>query len=132
MLTDGEASLLSRLVKELCSRLPMNSSVLAYVMNEKLKAAGSEHQVSRSYVKSFVKGLGLSRLSYRKNVKRGEVEIDKALAFDMSMNLVHKAVYLMSLHAITKDRVFNVDETSTKLLPFSEYGFVEKNSPETR
>eukprot|EP00971_Amphidinium_carterae_P321873 6398276-Amphidinium_carterae.1 len=69
MLTDGEASLLSRLVKELRSRLPMNSSVLAHVMNEKLKAAGSEHRVSRSYVTSFVKGLGLS---YRKNVKRGE------------------------------------------------------------
>eukprot|EP00971_Amphidinium_carterae_P116624 2310015-Amphidinium_carterae.1 len=65
----------------------MNSSVLAHVMNEKLKAASSEHQVSRSYVKRFVKGLGLS---YRKNVKRGEVGIDKAVALDMSMNLVHK------------------------------------------
>eukprot|EP00971_Amphidinium_carterae_P046746 921150-Amphidinium_carterae.1 len=79
----------------------MNTSVLAHVMSEKLKAAGSEHRVSRSYVKSFVKVLGLS---YRKNMQRGEVEIEKALALDMSMNLVHKVVYLTSLHAVTKDR----------------------------
>eukprot|EP00971_Amphidinium_carterae_P107235 2124343-Amphidinium_carterae.2 len=65
-------------------------------------------------------------------MKRGEVELEKAVALDMSMNLVHKVVYLMSPHGVSKDRVFNLDETFTKLLPFAEYVFVEKNSPETR
>eukprot|EP00971_Amphidinium_carterae_P171017 3389159-Amphidinium_carterae.1 len=39
-----------------------------------MKTAGSEHRVLRSYVKSLVKGLGLS---HRKNMKRGEVEIEQ-------------------------------------------------------
>eukprot|EP00971_Amphidinium_carterae_P091183 1804722-Amphidinium_carterae.1 len=107
-----------------------NLAVHPYLlMGKRSKTAGSEHRVSRSYVKSLVKGLGLS---YRNNVKRGEVEIEKSVAMGLSMNLVRKVVYLISLHSISKDRVFNLDETSTKLLPYAEYGYVEKNSPETR
>eukprot|EP00971_Amphidinium_carterae_P170834 3385774-Amphidinium_carterae.1 len=99
--------------------------MFAHSMNEKLKTTGSEHRASQNHVKQIVKGPGLT---YNNNVKRGEVEIETSVALDM--NLVHKVVYLISLHSISKDRVFNLDEISTQLSLFAEYGYVVKNYPE--
>eukprot|EP00971_Amphidinium_carterae_P277313 5503771-Amphidinium_carterae.1 len=126
LLPDAHMTVLSEYVTHVCEQLPVNSPVLTVVFNEHLKNMGLKITVSERWTRRFVKQLGYN---FRKCCRQSAVDIPQASATDMQQNLAQKIRYIQWTENIPDNRVWNLDETSCKLLPVGDTGYRMKNRP---
>ena len=120
MLTPADTTRLSEYIMKVTDVLCLSSVTIRSLVYEWLDAAGLDVRPGREWVRQLLHGM---RLSFKKPAKCLKELHSPALQEANTHRLFIKLCWLMEKHAVSADRVVNIEKTSCRLLPVHQTGW---------
>ena len=120
---------LSEHIMEVTDVLCLSAVTIRGLVLEWLDAEGLDVRPSKSWVKRLLHGM---RLSFKKPAKCLKELHSPALQEANTHRLFIKLCWLMDKHAVSADRVVNIDETSCRLLPVHQIGWGRRGTKQAQ
>ena len=120
MLSPADTTRLSEHIMQVTDVLCLSAVTIRSLVLEWLDAEGLDVHPSDWWVKNLLRGM---RLSFKKPAKCLKELHSPALQEANTHRLFIKLCWLMDKHAVSADRVVNIDETSCRLLPVHHIGW---------
>ena len=120
MLSPADTTRLSEHIMKVTDVLCLSSVTIRSLVYEWLDEVGLDVRPGDTWVKQLLRGM---RLSYKKPAKCLKELHSPALQEANTHRLFIKLCWLMDKHAVSADRVVNIDETSCRLLPVHQTGW---------
>ena len=120
MLSPADTTRLSEHIMKVTDVLCLSAITIHGLVHEWLDAEGLDVRPGKSGSRELLHGM---RLSYKKPAKCLKELHSPALQEANTHRLFIKLCWLMDKHAVSADRVVNIDETSCRLLPVHQIGW---------
>lgn len=120
ILSAAEVTMLTEVAATVCQYIPVGVETLGAIFAVALREQGHTWHPSASFMKDFLRTMGLS---YKRPGGPLAAHMGADERVDSQANLREKLSYTMKQHNIDPSRVYNLDETSLRLLPTHSYGW---------
>ena len=120
LVSPADITLLSEHIMRVTDVLCLSAVTIRSLVLEWLFAEGLDVRPCRSWMEGLLRGM---RLSYKKPAKCVKELHSRGQHHANTHHLFIKLCWLMDKHAVSADRVVNIDETSCRLLPVHQIGW---------
>ena len=129
LLTPADTTRLSEHIMKVTDVVCLSAVTIHGLVHEWLDAEGLDVRPGREWVRRLLHGM---RLSFKKPAKCLKELHSLALQEANTHRLFIKLCWLMDTHAVGADRVVNIDETSCRLLPVHQTGWVRRGEKQAQ
>jgi len=119
LLSDAHLTVLSEIARAVIAKLPVAAPVMREIFNQQLERLGAAPIKSTQWVCSFLAQCGHS---WRRHSRFCAETHSLWQQIDLQQNVAQKIRFMQADSGIPDHRVFNIDETSCRMLPVGDLG----------